>query len=54
MWNLEENSTHELTYKAEIETQTQRANIGTPGGGGGIYWEIGIDKHILLYIKMDN
>ena len=53
-WNLAENSTHELIYKAEVETQTYRANIRTPGQGGGICWEIGIDKRILLYIEEGN
>ena len=40
----------ELIHKAEIETQMWRTNIWIPRGegGGGMNWEIGIDKYTLL------
>ena len=40
----------ELTCKAEIESQMWKTNLGLPGGGG-LYWEIGIDMYTLLDIK---
>ena len=50
MWNLKKKGTNELIYKTE--SQMQKTNLWLPGSkGGGIYWEIGIDIHILLYIK---
>ena len=54
MWNLKKkkNGTNEPSYKTEIEPQMQKTTYGYQGEiGRGINWEIGIDIHILLYIK---
>ena len=52
MWNLK-NSTNELMYKTEVFSQTQKTNYGWQTGKdkGGINWEYGINRCILLYIK---
>ena len=52
MWNLE-NGTDGHLCKAEIETEIQRINVWTPGGGreGRMNWKIGIDIYTLQYIK---
>ena len=57
MWNLE-NGTDEAVCRAEIETQMKRTNVWTPrgesgrgwgrGGGGGMNWEIGLDRYTLM------
>ena len=45
MWNEEKNGIDDLICKAETETQTWRANIRTPrGGGGGRNREIGLTR----------
>ena len=53
MWNLKDESTNELIYETEVESQTQKRNLWLPGDmiGGGINWEIVTDIEILLYIK---
>ena len=51
MWNLK-NSTNELIYKSETDSQTQKTNLWLPkgkGAGGGIEWEFGISRCKLLY-----
>ena len=38
----------------EKDSQSQRMNLGLPGGegqGGGIDWEFGVDMYTLLYLK---
>ena len=30
MWNLKRNDTNELIYKREIDSQTQKTNLGLP------------------------
>ena len=49
MWNLIRDGIDDLSYKAEIETQTERTNMQIPRGNGGWaeleYWE---DTHALL------
>ena len=32
MWNIFKNSTNELIYKTEIESQMQKRNLWLPGG----------------------
>ena len=47
-----EDGIDDLICKAELETQTQRINMWTPGGKGG--WDelgIGIDIYTLLCMK---
>ena len=41
---IQKNGTNGLIYKAEIETQVQRANLWLPRRerGGGMNWEIGL------------
>ena len=48
MWNLE-NGTDERTCKAEIETQTERANIWAwrEGRDSEVSWKVGTDVYIL-------
>ena len=47
------NGRNEPIYKAEIESQMQKANLWLPRGrGAGINWEIEIDIHTLIYAKM--
>ena len=55
MWNLE-NSTKELTYKTETDSQTQKTHLRLPKrkGGGGINQEYGIKIDTLLYRKQIN
>lgn len=41
-----------LFYKTEIESQPERTNLWLPGAKReGINWEIGLDTHILPYMK---
>ena len=53
----QKNGTDELVCRAEIQTQMQRTNVGTPSrgsggvGGGVMNWEIGIDMYTLIRIK---
>ena len=43
MWNLIKDGIDDLSYKAEIETQTQRTNIQIPRGkGDGMNWNTGM------------
>ena len=57
MWNLKRNDTNELTYKTEIDSQTQRKNFGCwcqergEGCREGIVREFGRDMYTLLYLK---
>ena len=39
--------------KTEIHSQTQETNFWLPRGQGmgGIKWELGINKHTLVYVK---
>ena len=56
MWNLNYD-TNELSYKTEIDSQTQKTNLELPkgkGGGGGINQEFGISRYTPLYIKQIN
>ena len=43
MWNLK-NSTNELTYKTETNSQTQKTNLWLPKGKGqgGINYKFGV------------
>ena len=45
----------DLICKAELEIQTQRANVWTTKrggkGGGGMNWETGIDIHTLSILR---
>ena len=52
MWNLK-NSTNELIYKTETDSQTLKTNLRLPKGKGGgrINEEFGINRYTLLYIK---
>ena len=52
MWNLK-NSTNELIYKTETDSQTLKTNLRLPKGKGGgrINEEIGIHMCTRLYIK---
>ena len=46
------NSTQELIWKTEIQSQVQKTNLWLPGGKwGGINWEIWIDIYTELCIK---
>ena len=47
---------NELTYKSEINSQTQKKNLWLPKGKGvgGINWEFWINRYTLLYIKQVN
>ena len=54
----QKNGTGEQVCRAEIETQTQRTTVWSPraesgggSGGGGMYWEIGIDIYTVICIK---
>ena len=42
MWNLIRKDTNELTYKAEIEAQTQKANLQLPKWKGRERDKLGI------------
>ena len=50
------NNTNELVYKTEIDSHTQKISLWLPKGKsrGGINWEFGINRYILLYIKQIN
>ena len=51
MWNLKKN-TNELIFKTETDSQTENKLKVTKGEKeGGINWEFGINRYILLYIK---
>ena len=48
--------TNEPTYEIETDSQTQRADLWLPsgGGGGGNDWDFGISRCTLLYIEEMN
>ena len=48
MWNLKKRGTSELIYKTE--SQTQKTNIFTRGGGVGIKWVIRMDIFTLFFL----
>ena len=50
------NYANEHIYKAEIDSQTQRANLWLPRRKGEerINWKFGIKRYTLLYIKYIN
>ena len=43
----------DLIYKAEIETDVENKSMDNKGerGGGGMNWEIGIDRYTLICTK---
>ena len=56
MWNLKRNDTHELIYKTERDSQTQKMNLWLPGGRPGGRESQGVWDgyvHSAIY-KMDN
>ena len=52
MWNPK-HYTHELIYKADIESQTEKGNLWSPNGMRGINQEFGIKIYTAIY-KADN
>ena len=58
MWNLKKKkNTNELICKTEIDSQTQKTNLGLPkgkGGKGGINYEFGVNRYTVLYAKQIN
>ena len=45
------NGTDEPIHKAKMETQMQRTNLwASRERGGGMDWELGIDKYTLLVV----
>ena len=48
--------TNELLYKSETDSQTERADWGCQGGRGwgGLEWEIGVSRGMLLHIEWVN
>ena len=54
MRNLKRNDTHELTYKTERDSQTQRTNLWLQEGRRGEVREFGMDIYTMLYLKWIN
>ena len=55
IWSLKDNKS-ELIYKAEVDSQSQKTNIGLPKGKmvGEINQEFGINMYTSLYIQQIN
>ena len=52
MSNLKKNDTHELIYKTEIDSQTQKTSLWLLRGKvEGINQEFGVKIYTVLYIK---
>ena len=41
---------HKQTYKSREQTMVAVEDVGTPGMGEGIVWELGIDMCAALYL----
>ena len=50
MWNLKQKDADELTYKTEIDPQTQKTNLWLPNQMGEINQKFWINIYTILYI----